>query len=116
MTPTRRCKRLQLLREAFPRVANVDLLFGPANSGSASQVKDIEEAAARRTIRVTPIELRQAADFEPAFGRGAAVGAQGYLAAAGTFVSSRLQAIVDRNLRSKVPTMFPRNPFAEARG
>ena len=38
-------KRLQLLKEAFPRVAHVVLLFEPDNVGSVSQAKEIEEVA-----------------------------------------------------------------------
>ena len=38
-------KRLQLLKDAFPQVANVVLLFEPDNLGSVSQAKEIEAAA-----------------------------------------------------------------------
>jgi putative ABC transport system substrate-binding protein len=68
-------KRLQLLKEAFPRVAHVALLFEPDNVGSVSQAKEIEGAAPRLGMRVTPIELRQLADIEPAFKRATALGA-----------------------------------------
>ena len=48
-------KRLQLLKEAFPRVAHVALLFIPDDVGSVSQAKEIEGAApgdARHSDRV----------------------------------------------------------------
>jgi len=109
-------KRLQLLKEAFPRVAHVVLLFEPANPGSVSQAKEIEEAAPRLKIRVTPIELRQAADIEPAFKRGTALGAHAYMVtASGIFVAQR-QVITDHIMRSKVPAMFPNNEFVEIGG
>lgn len=66
-------KRLQLLKEAFPRLAHVGLLFEPADVGGVSQAKAIQGAAARLRMRVTPIELRQVADIEPAFKRGSAL-------------------------------------------
>lgn len=81
-------KRLQLLKEAFPRVVRVVLMFEPAVVGIGSQVKDTEEAAARLKMRITPIELRQAADIEPAFKRGAALGAQAYMVAGGLVTNS----------------------------
>jgi len=59
--------RLQLLKEAVPRVAHIVLLFDSTYVGSASQVKVIDEAAARLRMRVTSIGLRQAADVESAF-------------------------------------------------
>jgi len=109
-------KRLQLLKEAFPRVAHVVLLFEPADVGSASQVKDVEEAAARLKIRVTPIGLRQAADIEPAFKRGAALGAHAYIVPQGFLITSQRQAIADHLMRAKVPAMFVGNEFVEAGG
>jgi putative tryptophan/tyrosine transport system substrate-binding protein len=109
-------KRLQLLKEAFPRVAHVVLLFDPANVGSLSQAKEIEEAAARLGTRITPIGLRQAADIDVAFERGAALGAHAYMVTLGLIIHSQSQAIVDRSLRSKVPAIFESTEFVEAGG
>ncbi len=97
-------KRLQLLKEAFPRVAHVIVLF---DTNSLPQVKELEEAGLRLKMRVTPIELRQAADIEPAFKRGAALGAQAYVMTQGPIFNANLQAIVDALLRSKVPAISP---------
>ena len=108
-------KRLQLLKEAFPRVAHVVVLFAPDVLG-LPQVKEIEEAAPRLGIRVTPIELRQAADIEPAFKRGAALGAHAYVLTAGALIITQRQAIADRLLRSKVPAMFSSEEMAEEGG
>jgi putative ABC transport system substrate-binding protein len=109
-------KRLQLLREAVPRVAHVVLLFDPADVGNVSQLKVIEEAGARLRIRVTRIESGQAADTERAFKRGAALGAQAYLVAQGRFASSQIQSIVDHIARARVPAMLPDSQFVDAGG
>jgi len=107
-------KRLQLLKEAFPRVASVVLLYAPDNLGNLSQVKEIEEAAARLKMRVTPIALRQPADIEPAFKRGAALGAQAYMVAQGFLTNTQRQAIVDRIMNAKVPAMAGITEYVEA--
>jgi putative ABC transport system substrate-binding protein len=99
-------KRLQLLKEAFPRVARVALLFDAVDVGSVAQVKEIEEAAPRLKIRVTPIELRKAADIEPALKRGTALGAQAYIVAQGFLVNTQRQAIADRMMRAKARAIF----------
>ncbi len=109
-------KRLQLLKEAFPQVAHVVVLFEAANVSTLSQMQDIEGAAAGLKIRVTPIELRQAADIELAFKRGATLGAQAYIFTQSALITTEIQAIVDRALRSKVPAMFPRSEFVDAGG
>ena len=109
-------KRLQLLKEAFPRIAHVVLLFDLAGVGSSSQAKEIEAAAARLKIRFTPIGLGQPADIEAAFKRGAALGAQGYIVTQGFFMTSHRQAIADRSIRFKVPVIFNDDLFVEAGG
>ena len=109
-------KRLQLLKEAFPRVARVAVLFEPDVVDGVSQAKEIEGAASRLGVRVTSIELRQPADIEPAFKRAAALGVQAYMVAAGGTVNSQRQAIADRLLGLKVPAMFASSLPVEAGG
>jgi len=109
-------KRLQLLKEAFPQIAHVAVLYPAGRVSNLSQVNEIEEAAERLKIRVTRVELRQAADIEPAFKRAAALGVQAYLLTQSALLSIQRQAIVDRILRSKLPAMFVRNDFVEAGG
>jgi putative ABC transport system substrate-binding protein len=109
-------KRLQLLKEAFPRVTHVGVLFEPDNVGSLSEAKETEEAAVRLKMRLTRIELRKAADIEAAFKRGAALGAHAYMVAQGFFVGSQRQAIGDRVLRAKVPAIWFSSTYVEAGG
>ncbi len=109
-------KRLQLLKEAFPHITHVVLLFEPVNLGSLSPVTEIEKAAVQLKIRVTPIELRQAADIEPAFKRGSALGVHAYMMITGSLLTAQRQEIVDRTIRARLPAISPQNEFAEAGG
>ena len=109
-------KRLQLLKEAFPRIAHVVVLFEPDTVGSVSQAREIEGAAPRLELRVTSIELRQPADIEPAFKRAIALNAQAYIVTQGGTVNSQRQAISDRIIRLKVPAMYPSSQYVEAGG
>ena len=61
-------KRLELLKEAVPKVAHVAVLYEPAISGSVRDVKEVLPVAAR-TLRLTlqPWEVRVAGDFERVF-------------------------------------------------
>ncbi|MBI2318244.1 MAG: ABC transporter substrate-binding protein [Betaproteobacteria bacterium] len=108
-------KRLQLLKEAFPRVAHVAVLFVPDAAGKI-QVQEIEEAAARLKLRVSPIELRQAADIEPAIRRGAVLGANGYIITQNLLMNAQRQAFADRVLHSKFPAIFASEEHVEAGG
>ena len=109
-------KRLQLLKQAFPRVTNIVLLFEPGNVGSVSQAKEIGEVASRMELRMTPIELRQPSDIEPAFKRAAALGAQAYIVTTGGTLASQRQAIIDRINRLRTPAMFANSTWPDAGG
>ena len=109
-------KRLQLLKEAFPRVVHVALLYLPDNVNDVSQAKEIEGAAPRLGMRVTLVELRQPADVEPALKRATAIGAEAYMVTQSGTANSQRQAIVDHIIRLKVPAMFASSLFVEAGG
>ena len=109
-------KRLQLLKEAFPRIVHVAVLFPPEELGAVSQLKVIQGAALLLGMRVTPIELKQFADIEPAFKRATAIGTQAFMVTLGGIISKQRQAIADRIIGLKVPSMFAGSHFVEAGG
>jgi len=109
-------KRLQLLKEAFPQVTHVVLLFEPDNVGSVSQSKEIGEVAPRLKVRITQIELRQPSDIEPAFKRAVAIGAQACIVTTGGTIASQRRAIADGIHRLRMPAMFTNSLWVEAGG
>ena len=109
-------KRLQLLKEAFPRISHVAMLFEPAVAGIKSQVKETQDAAVLLGMRVTPIELRQIADIEAAFKRGPAIGAQAYIVLQGGIQASQRQALVDNSMRLKAPAIYASIELMDAGG
>jgi putative ABC transport system substrate-binding protein len=108
-------KQLQLLKEAFPRVANIILLFESTTLSSRSHAKNMEATAARLKMRLTPIGLRQVGEIEGAFKRGAALGAQAYVIYGSGIFSGR-QLLAELSLRSRVPSMFNQAEHVEAGG
>lgn len=109
-------KRVQLLKEAFPRVAHVGLVFAPSDVGSVSQSRAIEAAAPSMGLRVTPMAWDQPADLAPAFKRAAALGVQAYLVTFEGHSNNQRQAIADLILDLKVPSMFAFGSYVESGG
>jgi putative ABC transport system substrate-binding protein len=109
-------KRLQLLKEAIPRVAHVIVLYAPAEASGGQQLKEIEEAAPRLGIRVSSIELRQGSDVDPVIKRAAAVGGQAFIVTQGFVTTMHRQAITKSVLHHKVPAIFPQEEYADAGG
>ncbi len=61
-------KRLELLKEAVPKVARVAVLYDPANPHSVLEVKEVLPVAARALgLTIQPWEVRDAGGFERVF-------------------------------------------------
>ena len=61
-------KRLELLKEAVPKLARVAVLYDPANPASVLEVKEVLPVAARALgLTIQPWEVRDADDFEKVF-------------------------------------------------
>ena len=61
-------KRLELLKEAVPKLARVAVLYDPAGPGNVREVKEVLPVAARALrLTIQPWEVRAADDFEKVF-------------------------------------------------
>jgi putative tryptophan/tyrosine transport system substrate-binding protein len=61
-------KRVELLRELFPRVRRLALMVKSMdNASAASEMREVTAASATLGIEVVPLEIRQAEDIGPAF-------------------------------------------------
>ena len=61
-------KRLELLKEAVPKLARVAVLYDPANRPSLHEVKELLPADARALkLTIQPWEIRAVDDFEKVF-------------------------------------------------
>ena len=66
-------KRLELLKEAVPKLAHVAVLYDPTAPGSVREVKEVPVAARALGLTIQSWEVRAADDFDRAF---AAMGKQ----------------------------------------
>ena len=109
-------KRLQLIKEAVPKVTRVAVLWRRDNPTHQPTLKEIEGAAASIGMQLQPAEARQAAELDAAFaamtkGRAGAVLVLGDL----LFESQRGQ-IADLAARGKLPAMCTAKVFVQAGG
>ena len=109
-------KRVQILKEALPRLAHIAVLYEPENIGGVAQWKEIEDAAKRIGVRATPHEIRQPADIAPAFKRGAAQGVQAWIITQGGPQITHRKEIVERAIALKLPLMATNVETTEAGG
>jgi ABC-type uncharacterized transport system substrate-binding protein len=110
-------KRLELLKEAVPKLARVAVFYEPAVPGSVLDVKEVLPAAAR-ALRVTlqPWEVRAAEDFERFF---VSMGKQrpgGLYVPFGALMRDNRKRIAGLALKSRLPSVYSNREAVEAGG
>jgi putative ABC transport system substrate-binding protein len=99
-------KRLELLKEAVPKLARVAVLYDPAVSLSVLQVKeDLPVAARALRLTIQPWEVRAANDFDRVF---AALGKQrpdGLYVLAGLLMNNNPKRTAGFALKSRLPSV-----------
>jgi ABC-type uncharacterized transport system substrate-binding protein len=111
-------KRLELLKEAVPKLARVAVLYDPANPGSVLEVKELLPMAAR-ALRLTlqPWEARVVGDFDTVFAALNKERPDGlYVTGGGQLINANLKRIAGFALKSRLPSMYSRREDVEAGG
>jgi putative tryptophan/tyrosine transport system substrate-binding protein len=111
-------KRLELLKEAVPKLARVAVLYDPANPPSLHEVKELLPADARALkLTIQPWEIRAVDDFEKVF---AALNKQRpdglYVIVAGGVMRPNLKRTIGFALKSRLPSMYGSREDVEAGG
>src|SRR4030095_1032691 len=111
-------KRLELLKEAVPKLSRVAVLYDPANPPSLHEVKELLPADARALkLTIQPWEIRAVDDFDKVF---AALNKQRpdglYALNAGPVMRPNRKRIADFALKSRLPSMYGRRQSVQAGG
>ena len=111
-------KRLELLKEAVPKLARIALLYDPANRNSVRAVKEVLPAAARPLgLTVQPWEIRDTDSFEKVFVAINKERPDGlYAQPGGTPIFANGKRIADFALKSRLPSMHGRREAIDAGG
>jgi putative ABC transport system substrate-binding protein len=108
-------KRLELFKEAVPKLARVAVLYDPANPANVLQVKEILPVAARvlkLTIRLW--EVRAADGFEKVFAGLNKGRPDGLYVPGGPLMTANQKRIAAFALKSRLPSMYNRREFVDA--
>jgi putative ABC transport system substrate-binding protein len=109
-------KRLELLKEAVPKLVRVAVLYDPAAPASVLEVKEVLPAAARAlglTLRYW--EVRAADGFEKVFAALNKQRPDGLYVSGGPLMAANKKRIADFALKNRLPSMGNRE-FVEAGG
>jgi putative ABC transport system substrate-binding protein len=109
-------KQLELLKEAFPKVTRVAVLWDPANAANARLLGEMKVAAGELRITLQPLEVRGPNDFEPAFSAIRKEHANALIVLRNAITYMYGTRIVDLTAKSKLPAMYPDRVLVDTGG
>ena len=110
-------KRLELLKEAVPKLARVAVLYDPAISASVREVKEVLPVAARALgLTIQPWEVRAADDIATVFAAISKQRPDGLYVSAGPQMRTNEKQIVGFALKSQLPSMCAQRQVVDAGG
>ena len=111
-------KRLELLKEAVPKLARVAVLYDPASPGTVREMKELLPVAARGLgLTVQTWDVRAADGFEKVFPALTKERPDGlYVLGGGRLMRANGKRIVDLALKSRLPSMYAIRESVDAGG
>jgi putative ABC transport system substrate-binding protein len=116
MSPDLGGKRLELLKEAFPKVVRVAFLWQSGGSRGNLSLTEMEAAAKALRLKLLSLEVRSLDDFDSAFARGKKERAQALITTTGGLITTQQRQVLDFAAKNRLPAMYPGSEFVEAGG
>ena len=109
-------KRFELLKEAFPRVTRVAVLWNPTSSGESLSFTETESIAKTLGVQVHSMVVRGAGDFESGFQRAKKAGVQALITLPSPVVNSNLKQVLEFATKTRLPAMYFTSEFVDGGG
>jgi putative ABC transport system substrate-binding protein len=110
-------KRLELLKEAVPKVAHVAVLYDSASAGAALELKEFLPVSARALgLTLQPWEVRSADDFDRVFAAMVKQRPDGLYVLVGPLMRDNGKRIASLALKSRLPSTYVYREDVDAGG
>jgi ABC-type uncharacterized transport system substrate-binding protein len=109
-------KRLELVKETFPKASRIAVLLDPGDASKVVELKEVQAAAHSLGIKLQSIEVRSPADFESAFKDGVRKQAGALLVLQSTVTNTHRKPIADLATKNRLPTMWGESGLLDAGG
>ena len=116
MVPDLDGKRLELLKEAFPKIARVALLWQPSGSRGNLPLTELEAVAKALGLKLLSLEVRSLDDFEGAFARAKKERAQALITTTSSLINTQARQVLDFAAKNRLPAIYHYSEFVEAGG
>jgi putative ABC transport system substrate-binding protein len=109
-------KRLELLKEAFPKISRVAVLWNPHDPSSAQQWKESQQAARDLGLQLHSMEVSSADQFESAFKEATQVRSSALFVVSSALAFSNQNRIADLAIKNRLPAIYTRGDFVDSGG
>ena len=109
-------KRLELLKEAVPKISRVLVLSYEIDPIAPPQLKELDLAAATLGAKLLVFDIRTAVDIQAAFDAGSREGVEGVLTTTESIFATEGKRVVQLALEHGLPGLYPFRPMAAAGG
>jgi putative tryptophan/tyrosine transport system substrate-binding protein len=116
MLPQMSAKRLEVLKEAFPRVAHLAVLWNTSNPAKKLDWQEVQNAAGRLGLAVHSREVRGPADFAAAFDAMRKVRPDALMTLDDPVTFTHRASIVEFAAKERLPAIYGLSDFVEAGG
>ena len=116
LAPELNGKRLELLKEAFPKVSRVAFLWYVSGLTGDRRFREAEAVAKKVGLRLQSIGVKGADDFENAFRAAKSGGAQALTTTPNPLLATHRARIVDLAAKNRLPAMYVAPEWVEAGG
>jgi putative ABC transport system substrate-binding protein len=107
---------LELLKEAFPKITRIVMLWNPTSSGESLQFKEAQVVAKALGVQLQSMEVQVANDFETGFRLAKKQGAQALLVVPSPVTNSNLKQILEFAAKNRLPAMYAAPEVVDAGG
>jgi ABC-type uncharacterized transport system substrate-binding protein len=116
MTPDLSGKRLELLKETFPKISHVAVLYDPNDGATALDWRETEVAASGFGVTLQSSEVTDPNQFGPAFAAMTSGRTNAFIALTHSFLTVNMRRLVDVATKSRLPGMYGQSLFVDAGG
>ena len=109
-------KRVEILRDTFPKTARIAVLLNPDEDEGVAFYKQTQEAAQAFSLQLDPVEVHSANGFEHAFAYMKKSRDDALLVLLAPLVTLNSRRIVELALNYRLPGMYPTRQFVEEGG
>jgi putative tryptophan/tyrosine transport system substrate-binding protein len=109
-------KRLELLKEAFPKITRVAFLPVTGEAIGEKRFKEAEIAAKELQLQLQRLSAKGADDLGSGFDAAKRAGAQAVIVHPSTFIVTNRARIIELAAKHRLPAIYPSTPYAEAGG